>query len=71
MFFCKLIGITNAGNDEDQNINYGIPIQIVKRVVDNILYYYDDTNAVNVQKISLGITVDSANSNILKSVMRC
>ena len=58
----KLIGITNAGDTEDQNINYAIPIQIVKSVVNNILHYYNGTDIANAHKISLGVTLDSSNS---------
>ena len=58
----KLIGITNAGDTEDQNINYAIPIQIVKGVVNNILHYYNGTDIANAHKISLGVTLDSSNS---------
>lgn len=38
----ELIGITNAGNEDDQNINFAIPYSIVTGVVENILYYYGD-----------------------------
>ena len=54
-----LIGIANAGNITDQNINYAVPIQIVKAVTDNIMYYYSDgddtTNGV--YKATFGVTV--------------
>ncbi|MBR4270807.1 MAG: trypsin-like peptidase domain-containing protein [Clostridia bacterium] len=52
----ELIGITNAGDGTDQNINYAVPLDIVKNVTDNILYYYDGTNTSTVKKIFLGIT---------------
>ncbi|MDE5896305.1 MAG: S1C family serine protease, partial [Clostridia bacterium] len=60
----ELIGITNAGNTEDQNINYAIPIEIVRGTVDNILYYYLDGNETTngAYKILLGITVSSQNA---------
>lgn len=54
----KLIGITNAGNGEDQNINYAIPVNIVKPVVENILHYRDGS----VKVLHLGITVLSKNA---------
>ena len=38
----NLIGITNAGNQTDENINYAIPLSIVKGTVENILYYYNN-----------------------------
>ncbi len=57
----KLIGITNAGDGDDQNVNYAIPVDIVKPAVENIMYYakFGETNA---KKITLGITVYSENS---------
>lgn len=54
----KLIGITNAGDGEDQNINYAIPVSIVKAVVENILFY----GGKDVKVLRLGITVGSQNS---------
>ena len=46
----ELIGIANAGNTQEENINYAIPISIVTGTADNILYYYadgdDSTNGV-------------------------
>lgn len=60
----QLIGIANAGNVTDQNINFAIPIQIVKGVTENIMLHYNDgddsTNGV--YKITLGITVTAQNS---------
>ncbi len=60
----ELIGIANAGNITDQNINYAVPIQIVKAVTDNIMYYYhdgdDSTNGV--YKITVGVTVTAKSS---------
>ncbi|MBR5439599.1 MAG: serine protease [Clostridia bacterium] len=53
----KLIGITNAGDGEDQNVNYAIPLEIVKSAVENIMYY-----GGNAKKITLGIEVLSSNS---------
>lgn len=58
----KLIGITNAGDSEDQNINFAIPLDIVKGTVNNILYYYDGTQPSSVKKILLGIEVKPFNS---------
>lgn len=55
---CKLIGITNAGDKSDQNVNYAIPVNIVKPVVENILFYADGT----VKKAFIGVTVGSENS---------
>ena len=57
----ELIGITNAGDSEDQNVNYAIPLSIVTGVANNIMAYYTDT-ATNPYKITLGVTVKSQNS---------
>ncbi len=53
----KLIGITNAGDSEDQNINYAIPVNVVKPVVENIIHYNDG----GVKVLKLGVTVASQN----------
>ncbi len=58
----ELIGITNAGNKEDQNINYAIPLHIVKNAVANIMDNYDGTNISSVKKPIIGITVSAKNS---------
>ena len=60
----RLIGITNAGDDEDQNINFAIPIEIVKNAVENILYYSDGSFGNNkcAYKIKLGIGVEMKNT---------
>lgn len=41
----ELIGITNAGDEEDQNINYAVPLEIVRGVADNIYHYAADGDA--------------------------
>ena len=38
----ELIGIANAGNSTEENINYAIPLPIVTGTADNIIYYYED-----------------------------
>ncbi len=58
----ELIGITNAGDNDDQNVNYAIPLEIIKNVVENLLFYYDGTTPAEVKKVILGITVDTSNS---------
>lgn len=60
----KLIGITNAGDSSDQNINYAVPLEIVKGTVNNILYYFNDGDSATsgAYKITVGITVTSQNS---------
>ncbi|MDE5548142.1 MAG: S1C family serine protease [Clostridia bacterium] len=59
----ELIGITNAGNQEDQNINYAIPIGIAAGTADNIIYYdRDGDNTTNgAYKITVGVTVQAEN----------
>lgn len=57
----KLIGITNAGDETDQNINYAIPLNVVKGMVENIMYYCKDSSSTTGSKILLGITVQSDN----------
>ncbi len=54
----KLIGITNAGDGTDQNINYAIPVDIVKPVVENILHYKDGF----VYAADLRLSVNAKNS---------
>ena len=54
----ELIGITNGGNEVDQNINYAVPLSIVKNVTQNIINYSDGS----VKKITLGVTVQAKNS---------
>jgi len=58
----NLIGLTNAGDNDDQNVNYAIPLDIVKNVVNNIMLYYDGTNASTVKKPKFGVTIDTSNS---------
>ena len=60
----ELIGITNSGDEEDQNINYAIPVSIVKGTADNILHYYadDSSRTAGAYKITLGVTVNIQNS---------
>lgn len=54
----RLIGLTNAGDGDEQNVNFAIPVQIVTGVADNII----ENNSSTVKKITLGITVQSSNS---------
>ena len=60
----ELIGITNAGDGTDQNVNYAVPLSIVKNTVENLMYYYNDNDAetVGAYKIYLGVTVDLSQS---------
>ncbi len=63
----KLIGITNAGQVTEQNINYAVPLQIVKNTVENIMHYNTDgnSNTNGVYKITIGITVTAQNSRFV------
>lgn len=60
----ELIGITNAGNQSDQNINYAVPLDIVKNAADSILFYDRDGNdgTNGVYRLMLGVTVTTQNS---------
>ena len=77
----ELIGITNSGDTADQNINYAVPLDIVKNTVENIMYYYQDGDeqTQNAYKVYLGLTVqideskyvydeDSGYGNIVEKV---
>ncbi len=57
----ELIGITNAGATDVENVNYAIPVEIVKAAVENITYYAakGETQA---KKITLNFTLESKNS---------
>ena len=60
----ELIGITNAGDGTDQNINYAIPLDIVRGVADNLYFYYADGDSATqgAYKITLGVTVTSSDT---------
>ena len=59
----KLIGICNAGDTTDQNINYAIPLDIVKATVENIMHYFGETDFENGAYVfKPGITLDAENS---------
>ena len=60
----ELIGITNAGNSTDQNINYAVPLEIVTGTVDSIIYYGNDGNADTngVYRLLFGVNVTTENS---------
>ncbi|MBQ9782097.1 MAG: serine protease, partial [Clostridia bacterium] len=49
----KLIGITNAGDTQNQNVNFAVPLDTVKNSVENILHY----NNGYINKIVFGIDV--------------
>lgn len=60
----ELIGITNAGSMDDENINYAIPFDLVQGVADNILYYANDgdssTNSAYRITLDLSVMADSS-----------
>ena len=60
----ELIGISNAGDTTNQNINYAIPLQIVKAVTENIFLHHKDgdENTVGVYKPTIGVTVQGENT---------
>ncbi len=60
----QLIGLNNAGNGTEQNINYAIPLSIVKGVAENVSYYYKDGNdeTNGVYKTTVGISVSTEKS---------
>lgn len=47
----KLIGITSAGNKDDENINYAIPLEVVKSVIENITYYCQSNSSMKNGKV--------------------
>lgn len=56
----QLIGITNAGDGVDQNVNFAVPLEIVQVAVENIMYY-SALGEKNAKKVKLGVTVVSEN----------
>lgn len=62
----NLIGIVNAKTDEDnvENIGYALPSNVVKYIVENILYYKNVNTGkmYDVRKCMLGITISSRQS---------
>lgn len=60
----ELIGITNAGDSSDQNINYAVPLEIVRGTADSIIFYANDGNTATdgVSRLLLGVTVSTQNS---------
>ena len=60
----ELIGITNAGSKEDQNINYAVPLDLVTGIADNIIdYSLDEDDSTNgAYRITLGVSVTAQTS---------
>lgn len=62
----NLIGIVNAKTTEEgvESISYALPSNVVKYIVENILYYEDSVEKTSdVRKCMLGITVSTAQSS--------
>ena len=61
----ELIGVPHAGNgEEEQGINYAIPVDTVKSVIDNMYYYAtdNDSDTSGAYKLTLGVSVSEENS---------
>ena len=60
----ELVGITNSG-DEEEHINFAIPMEIVESsVLDIIQNYYDnDADTFGVDRVKLGFTLTTTNSS--------
>ncbi len=54
----ELIGITNAGDGTDQNVNFAIPVTIIKPVVENIIHY--GNGSVNKMAFGFIVVIDSS-----------
>jgi S1-C subfamily serine protease len=67
----ELIGLSNAGAETDQNINYAVPLQIVERVAANVMHHAmdGDDSTVGVCKTRLGVTVTEKNSRYVYDEM--
>ena len=62
----KMIGIVNAKSTvtDVENIGYSLPSNVVKYIVENILYYKDSTSKnADVRKCMLGVTISSCESS--------
>lgn len=66
----ELIGIANAGAGEEQNINYAVPLEIVTGVVNNIIYYANDSDddTVGGYDVSFGMTYSATGSHYVLDV---
>lgn len=60
----ELIGITNAGDEEDQNIIYAIPVSVARGAAENIIAYDKDgdDSTAGVYRPTLGVTVNIESS---------
>ncbi len=58
----ELVGITNGGEEDAQNINYAIPLSLATGIADNIIHHYETEDLQNAYKPLLGITVTTQNT---------
>lgn len=59
----ELIGLANAGDGTNQNVNYAIPVSIVEGAAENIVANYTaNGEATGVTRPTLGVTVNIENS---------
>ena len=66
----KLLGIVNARTTEQdvESMSYALPSNVVKYIVENILYYKDDVDkSSDVRKCLLGINVATAESSAVRT----
>lgn len=59
----ELIGIANAGNGSEENINFAIPLPIVTGVADNIIHFYEDGDDSTSGLYTVDFTASSAISS--------
>lgn len=61
----ELIGIVNAKVTDDsiENIGYAIPVDLVVKVADNLIYNYEENGLSTVGKLYLGISLKTSNSS--------
>ncbi len=65
----ELIGITNAGDSADENINYAVPLEIVRGTADSIIFYFEQGDTAQcAYKLTFGITVSTQNSSYVYDV---
>ena len=72
LFNCEgeLIGITNAGSGQEENINYAVPLEVVTGVANNIIYYANDgdENTVDGYDVTFGFTTSTSGSRYVYDV---
>ena len=72
LFNCEgeLIGITNAGSGQEENINYAVPLEVVTGVANNIIYYANDgdESTVDGYDVAFGFTSSTSGSRYVYDV---